>query len=170
MVNVSSSIQDDIKKRSRLGSAIGLLCIPSALVGAFVIPRASGGYGGGPCLPTFFFGILPVAFWAFCAALVTAMLIDWSDVVPEQAMGVGKRIGLTTGMRAALVGAGVTWVILAGSALLLAPTGNAFSRSMGMPDKGIMLVIYSLALAIAFAFGVAVGILGGVFGAAIKKH
>ncbi len=169
MTDINSPVLEDIRRRSKVfGIVLGLFCLPTALIGGAI---------GGCCPLGAFIGIIPVTFWAFWAGFLAAMFLDWSSIGHEEALSVGTQVGLRTGLIASLIGAGATFVIYSFSSGSFAGAAGMAGMSEGASHVGstvaggfLGLFFMNLLVAIvALIPGTALGVVGGVFGAAIKR-
>lgn len=162
------STSEDIKKRSlTFGIALGLLCLPFAFFGGIL----------GACCPLgSFIGVAPVVFSAFWGGLLAAMFLEWGAISHEEAMGVGVRVGMRTGLIASIIGATITVVVASflvsgmGAAMESAAASDpALQGGAGATLAGGGIASNLIVGIVSLIPGTLFGIVGGVFGAAIKR-
>jgi len=168
-VPLSPEVEADVKRRANVfGIVLGLVCIPTAFLGGMI----------GACCPMgSFIGVVPVAFWAGWAGFLAAMFLDWGRIGHEQAIEVGARVGLRTGLISSMIGAGSTFLVATLFAGAVGGTGAAIGAAEGQQGAGAggaaffgASVLLNLVVAVLSLIpGAVFGTIGGVFGAAIKR-
>jgi hypothetical protein len=112
--------------------------------------------------------VAPVVLWGGLGGFLAAMFLDWSRIAHEDAVGVGARVGLKTGLLASVIGAGLTFVIaMVGAGTIGAGLAEQEGEALGYAAASGTMNLVMCALAV--VPGTLLGTLGGVIGAAIKR-
>ncbi len=161
MAKYSPDVETAIRKNSlNFGITLGVLSFPFSFF--------AGALGGWGPLRSFV-SILPVLNSGAWAGFLAAIFLDWRKIRPEDALGVGCKVGLRSALVASSLGAVVTLVVsfLTSGGLMATESssmaeGIAFVAGLGVTN--------ALVLLIGIIPGVLLGILGGVTGAAIRRR
>ena len=159
MATHTTDLEAEIRRRSAsFGLALGILSLPVSLLA---------GAPGGCCPPGSIIGVLPVLNSGFWAGFLGAVFLDWKMVQPDRALAVAVKVGLRTALVASSIGAVVT---LVASLLTSGEIPAADDPSMTEVAGGVAAMggKNALILLLGILPGVALGVLGGLAGAAIK--
>jgi hypothetical protein len=169
--------EDVVRSAIRRGWVVGIfaavLSVPLSMISGFVS-------GSCCCLMNFVGAVPPIAF-PFVAAFIAAMLVDWSQVPRDLAVGLGAKIGLRSGFVAGILGAFLGWLSSAAMSLLwglyvLVANATQDSGSVGNAIGGlIMTMVPGMALSlgvnvVAGLLGLLFGVVGGAIGALIRRQ